>query len=306
MGESAGAALSNVIRGVQTLRTDFLQTLQTGPTDWVRHVMVQTSSDASEKYLFGGTAPIPRKWIDERRPGGLHAKIFDVVNERWENSLSVDIPSLERDKIGFFRMKIQEMGIRMVNLPIRLLNDFRLLGISEECWDGSTFYDEAHEFRKSGEQANKFAQTGVEDADVVIDYYVGKHAMLGWKDDQGEVDDAAASMWKPVIVYGQQMDAVMQRVFNTDTLVNGGRNPLYKAAELELNMRISGTGYCIDNLGKVVKPFGFQEEIPLRLSNTDPTDERAWNTGFIGFGTEWRGNVFFGDPSTSVLIGSLT
>jgi len=301
MGDSVGI----VLRGVQTLRTDFLTTLKEAPKIWSEHMMPNTSDGEKETQLFGGTAPKVRKWVDERQPGGLHAVTFDIVNERFENSISVDIPSLERDKIDFHRRNIKGLATRMMNYPFTGLANLRLLGATNLCWDGQPFFSTAHKFRGSGAQSNKLTQTGVTAANVATDFYLAEKASLTWKDDQGEIDDSAPYFTKWVIVHGFSMRQVLREVFETEDLSTGGKNPLYGKAELRLDPRITGNGWILENLGREVKPYGIQEEIPLRLSNTDPSSDEAFNRGSLKFGTEWRGQFFYGEPSCAILVGTL-
>lgn len=304
MGDSVQEG--NVLRGIVTLRDTFIKKLKGASFIFLEHMMVDKSDGASETHIAGSTAPTPREWISERKPSGLHVTTFVVENKRFENSISVDIPSLERDKIGYHQRAIGGLAIRMGNYPLRLLSDLRLNGGTGLCWDGATYYSTTHVWRDSGSNSNSISQTGVTEANVRTDYYRAREKRILWKDDQGEVEDGVAERLKPVIVHGLATVAVMDLVFNTEKLSTGGNNPTYQKAVTRVDPRITGNGFCFEDLGDEVKPFGLQEEVPVRLNNTKYDGEEAFDTGRIKFGTEWRGRGYYGEPSMSILVGALT
>lgn len=301
---------SNIVKNVASLRTEFLNKVKEAPATWMAAMMFVSAqgSDGSTSFAYASDAPKVRKWVDERMPVGIKSGKYTIIHERFENSISATTTALRRDNLGLIPASIRGMAVRAINFPNSILSQLRVKGADAKslCWDEAPFHYNAHSWGDSGAQPNKHAQTGVTVDAVTADYYTAEAAMLGWKDSRGEVDDNRLYELDLVVVHGLAMRQVMDKVFNSEKLSDGSSNPLYKKARTQLDLRITGNGWILENQGAEIKPYGLVEEFPLELTNTDVMSDKGFMRGEVSFGTEWVGNGFYGDPSWSHLVGALS
>lgn len=301
---------ANLVKNVGALRLEFLKTLKEGSPEWKSAMMLLDGSggDGTTNLPFASDAPKMRRWVDERMPATIRSGKYTVIHDRYENSLAFTKMALRRDNLGLAPTRIKDMATRARNFPLVLASQLRRQGAAAEslCWDESPFFYNAHVYEDSGAQSNKHAQTSALAAGVRTDFYVGKKARIGWKDSQGEVDDNAAIMLDLVVVHGLETLQVMDEVFQTERNADGSTNVTYQAARLQLDPRIVGTGWVLEDHGGIVKPYGLVEEMPVTLENSDVSSDEGFMRGEVRFGTEWVGSAFYGDPACAHLVGSIS
>lgn len=300
MGDVVGVLANAVTR----LKTDFIEAFLAAEATYLDAMLFSTSGNASEKYGWLGQSPQMREWKDERIPAGLSDWDYTILNKRFENSLAVDLPTLERDQTGAIRVRIQDLAGKAREYPHSLLSALRTGGTSGLCYDGQAFFANAHVEGSSGSQDNLLAQTGTTVANVKTDFNLATAAMEGFKDDRGVAPIGAQFVY--VVVCGPSMKWIMKEAFEQVILTAGGNNIYAGLAKVEIDRAITGNGWVLENRAGKMRGYILQEEKAVTLTNTDPTSDEAFMRGKVMFGTEWRGNAGYGDWRRCVLVGALT
>lgn len=292
-----------VVTNTATLKRDFIKAFEGAPADYLAAMLFAPSGSASEKYGWLGQAPNMREWKDERVPAGLRDWEYTIRNKRFENSLSVDVPELERDQIGAIRVRIGDLAVRAKDFPHGLLSTLRKSGATLLCYDGAAFFATTHSEGDSGTQSNKLSQTGATIDNVKTDFVAARTAMTAFKDDRGQKPVRVAL--DLVVVCSPAMEFIMREVFENPTLAAGGKNIYAGQARVEVDTGLSGNAWILENRAGMLRGFILQEELPVRLSNTDVTSDEAFMRGKVFFGTEWRGNAGYGDWRYAVSVGTI-
>jgi phage major head subunit gpT-like protein len=147
-----------------------------------------------------GAAPQMREWVDEKRAQGLGKYAWSVLIKRYEASVDVDMDTFNDARGNVYEPRFREMGRNAARLPYRLISALIRGGLTGLCYDGQYFYDTDHSEGLSGTQSNRLTGTGTSDSQIETDFYAAKSALLGFKDDQGEVlgpDDFRPLVWIP-------------------------------------------------------------------------------------------------------------
>ena len=106
--------------------------------------MVVESSTSEENYGWLGQFPDLREWIGDRVLKQLASHGFKIVNKKYESTVVVPREDVEDDRHGVYRPMFSEMGRVGRVHPDKML--FTLLGTGFDalCYDGETFFNDAH------------------------------------------------------------------------------------------------------------------------------------------------------------------
>lgn len=106
--------------------------------------MVVPSEAESETFGWLGQFPKMREWIGDRIIRNLSAHSYNIVNRKFENTVSVQRPVIEDDRYGVFAPIMQEMGRSAAEHPDELIFSLLAQGFTSLCYDGQYFFDTDH------------------------------------------------------------------------------------------------------------------------------------------------------------------
>lgn len=132
-----------------------------------------------------GASPQMRRWVDEKRAIGLAKYTIDVVVERFEATVEIDLDALRDARGNIYEPRIREIAQNGTRLPYNLVSELIRGGETGSAYDGQNFFDTDHSEGDSGAQSNELTGTGTSEAQITADYYSAKSAMMGFKDDKG-------------------------------------------------------------------------------------------------------------------------
>ena len=267
-----------------------------------------SSDSASETYEWVGQVPAMKEWIGARQAKGLETFGVTIKNLEYESTLEFTEKEMRRDKTGQLDIRISEQVKRAVAHKYKLLSALILAGESSACYDGEYFFDTDHEEGDSGVQSNDIevdisalpveihgtpSNPSIEEAKDVV--FKGIQQILGFKDNQGEPMNEDANQFVvlvPITLFQQFSSAATSAV-----LASGQTNDLAQFnVKVIPNVRLNAwtDKVVVIRTDGSVKPFIVQEEVPLRVSNTEKSGDYFFETNKQRFGTYWGGNTGYG------------
>src|SRR5205809_2883079 len=85
-----------------------------------------------------------REWVGDRVFNSQTTSEYTIKNKKWENSIEVDRPDIEDDKLGIYSPMIQSLGMEAKTHPDELVFAAMLAGFNTTCFDGQYFFDVDH------------------------------------------------------------------------------------------------------------------------------------------------------------------
>ncbi len=272
----------------------------------------------SEKYPWLGTTPSMREWIKERQINQPQAFDLQIVNKKFENTLTLPLDIINNDKTDQAQMLLSSLGdsypLWIVEMLAALINS----GTAVNAFDGVAFFGTNHNYGKSGNFTNVFnsaataAPTAVTALEAALAINKGIELMKAFPDDNGRAIKNEA-MSKVVLAYqaGTVNAAAIRTALTQSTLSSGAGsvdNPL-KGQDVAIIPVASGllsTGNTKFSLFRARDDQGksiiFQENVGERMVSviSDPNSEYVVkNDGWLT-GVKTVGNTGFGLPSDAI------
>ena len=282
---------------------------------WVNSLSLPINSDQeSEEHKWLGMSPVMREHIGPRLVHLLRDFGIKITNKDFEATIEVLLSEIRRDKTKQVMTRVNDLAARANSHGAKLLSDLILNGASTVCYDGQFFFDTDHVDGSSGTQSNKITtdisalavptdeqgsttDPGVKTMQKVI--LLAIQQMLGFKDDQGEPMNEAASeflVMVPTSLWATALNAISAGHFGggeNNVLANfGGFN-----ISLLANPRLTWTDQISvfrADMGDGVKPFIKQEEVPLNiLAQAEHSPEEFHKKRHL-YSIDWVGNYGYG------------
>jgi len=118
-------------------------------TTYKRVAMDVPSNTTQEDYGWLGSFPEMEEWIGERQLKNLKAFKYNIVNRPWVATVPVSKPDMEDDRLGVYKPMFSEMARSAAAHPDKMVYALLAAGFSELCYDGKTFFSDAHKVGKS-------------------------------------------------------------------------------------------------------------------------------------------------------------
>lgn len=261
------------------------------------------SDGADEEYGMLGSVPGIREWLGDRKFNTLRAAKFTIENKHWESSVAVKKTHIHDDRMGIYGPIIENLATRAVRHPDKLvLSDLVVNATSQTCLDGQYFFDTDHAWGDSGTQDNDKTDAIVDKDDPTVAEFKDclntmLNAMLGYKDDQGELlhDDAilgAGNEMKLVCLVPLKYRQVAIEATTAGIRIGGGdTNVVIVNADVVASAHLTGDYFDLYRVDTPVKPYIFQAREPL-ARRTKGLDDIEFKD--VKFMTEARYNVGYG------------
>ncbi len=298
--------------GTRDIIGTFFARLEADPAFAIINALAWFNRDTDqevEKYKWLGQVPMMREWIGGRKAKGFNDFGYEIQNRKYEATLAVAIPDMERDKTAQIMTRIQELA-QAANLnKWSLLAELIKLGGSKLCYDGQFFFDTDHQEGDSGVQSNSITYDVADPAiptakEMQQAIFNSISQMLMFKNDQGEPMNEFAKSFMvmvPILYFQSALAAV-----TATQLDQGETNPLSKLKENGYNIDVApaprlgvGVGPWTDKFATFrtdspMKPFIIQEEKPLSMKHLDETSEHAIKEDEVLFTVDSREGAGYG------------
>lgn len=113
-------------------------------TAWERIATRIPSSTAKNVYPFLGQWPKMRKWLDERTLKQLAASRYELVNDDYESSVTVERNAVEDDEYSLYSTLFEEAGAAAAEWPSDVVFQVLKGGKTGLCYDGKPFFATDH------------------------------------------------------------------------------------------------------------------------------------------------------------------
>ena len=283
-----------VLRGIKAA---FLQSLgvAAGMVQYPKYCQIVPSRAASEKYVFAGAFPKPRKWVDERQgAGGLVTFSYEITNERYEVTVEIDGDRLADDQVGIVLPWMQEAGMSIMLFRDEMFNTLREAGKSTACFDGQYFHYASHQMEAETAQSN-YVSAGSFDVTVDGQRKLFHDAMMRLKkmtDSKGRpgvVNSGSLPGLTVTIPADATLYELWQRVLFGKLIADGGGfqpvavdNQVKGLANLAVDPSLTDTNdLYIEVLGMPMKPYIFQEREKATVTILGTNSEHYVKTGNV-------------------------
>ncbi|MEL8055035.1 MAG: Mu-like prophage major head subunit gpT family protein [Pseudomonadota bacterium] len=135
-----------------TLNTHFQAGIDSVESEWSKIADLVNSTTSRETYGWLGDLPKMRRWIGDRRLKRIREKLYQLINDDFEDTIAVNRNKFEDNELGTFGTLASSFGRSVAELPDDLVFEALVLGYVTECYDGQNFFDTEHPV---GEGANQ-------------------------------------------------------------------------------------------------------------------------------------------------------
>jgi len=138
----------------QGLRAIYGETFEATVPEWMKVAMEAPSDTETEVYSWVAEVPGMKEWIDERSLEGLKQFTFNIKNKDWESTIAVDRNSMEDNKLGQIKPRIQDLAMAAKMHPDELVFALLAAGFAGTCFDGKYFFATDHPLADGSAQSN--------------------------------------------------------------------------------------------------------------------------------------------------------
>lgn len=271
------------------MNTRFMQAASEAPQTWRRIADFVSSDEGTETYPWLGGLPDPSEWTDERKRRKLAEYNWTIPNKEYELTVAIKRATLDDEKYGQLNNMAARLGRKFPSWFNKQI--FTLLNEADSTvgYDGQSLVDTDHSEGSSGTQSNK-GTTALSETS----YAAARAAMMGFKDDQGEIVGKVATL----LVVPPALE-VTARTIVAATTSNGGTNVLSGTAEVLVNpFATDANDWFLIDASEGDKPFILQERIALEVGF-----DKLWSRSEVEYGAYWRGA--FGVADWRSIYGSI-
>lgn len=130
--------------------TLFQNIYQDTPTYYQRIATETTSTTSTTRHPFMDRLQEMREWIGERQVQNIVARVQELTNRLFENTVRVKRTDLEDDNISLFAPLFTEMGRTAKIWPDKLVTDVLKGAEAIKSYDGQNFFDTSHPVNPEG------------------------------------------------------------------------------------------------------------------------------------------------------------
>lgn len=289
-----GAAIRAAATGFRALFTEGLELVTPQHAGWMDEVI---STGAQESYHFPEMLGDMREWIGDRYVEALNRQDYTLKNKEWEKTIAIPRAAFEDDSLGGYRSQVRNLGAVAKSHPDVLQAELLTGGFSAVGYDGVAFFASTHPM-KSGTQSN--VQAGALSESTFNSAMVKLLNMKNW---EGKPIDPLGVGGKPTLMVGPSNRVTAMEILQKEYVDGGDSNINYKAADLQINPRLTGTHWFLGVRGGTLRPLLLQmRRKPEFVSRDQVGDEDVFYKNQVVFGVDGRWNA--GYAFWQLMIGS--
>lgn len=248
----------------------------------LQNVLYDVTPTSSSAVNIATVSNVPgmREFKAERKHGVAEDSVVTIVPRTHEATLDVKREDIEDDNIGrvpaMVKMMTSKANRYYGSLAIAALE----LGFTAKLNDGQAVFSAKH--------GNLI--TGALSKETFTKAY---DALLAMTDSDGEPIFAMPTH----LIVGTKNRAAAEKILKATTGVNGETNTDYKAVELIVDPRISGTTWALVAAGDGIMPLTIAERVKVGapVAKTDLNSDRAFETDVFSWGLRGRFDAAFAD-----------
>ena len=280
----------NIVQLGRTFKAISMAQLEAQNPKWAIIAMLVTSTTSQNDYGWLNDIPGMREWIGERQVQSLSDSSYSIKNKSFELTVSVQRENIEDDNIGLYSPMFQQLGYAVAYSPDEIIFDLLRRGFEERCYDGKTFFAANHQV--GGKNFSNVSNKKLTEAE----FETALATMQSQRNDAGR--PLRVFMNKPKLLVGPSNRATALRIVGLPTLANGGANPNYQAAEIEIVPEFVGEAanfWVLADVTQPIKPLILQRrKEPEFVRKDDARDDNVFNQREFVYGYDDRKAAGFG------------
>lgn len=289
----------------------FQQALLKTPTFWQRYATEVPSGTRESHYGWIARIPRLRKWVGERTVHNLASRGYVIVNEPYEDTISISRPDVEDDQFGFFNMGTELLGMQTKLWPelqlVNMLQNGHTTGAAYQCFDGQPFFSASHPVNTDNAGQGTYSNYSASGLALTApNYQTARQTMMGYKGEDGN----PLAIIPDVLMVPPALETVGRQILNADFIAPaaalGGNatsvmqsNVLKGSADLVVNPHLAGqdTTWYLLCTQFPIKPLIWQlRQAPRFVAKVSPDDETVFRLNEYQYGVDARGNPGFSLP----------
>ncbi len=255
------------------------------------------STTKSQRHAWLDRIPGLRKWVGERVVNNLSARTIEVVNGKFEDTISIEREEFEDDQYGVYTPAVGMLGYQSGMWPDDMLLECIQAAKDTTTFDGQNFFDADHPIDPDDDtsdvQSNNFGL-----ALSAENYQTVRAKMQSYKGRDGK----PLGVTPTHLVVPPALEKTARTILNAEIIATqigdaaaAQTNVLKGTADVMVWPRLAGeddTWYLLD-LSKPVKPFVIQlRAAPEFQFLNRPTDPNVFMRDEYLFGVRARGAAF--------------
>lgn len=278
-----------------------------------KQIATESPSEGREThYAWMGRMPALRKWIGERKLNNLQARGYVIVNDKFEDTISVPRENIEDDQIGVFQLNSDGLGRAAKVWPDQIMATLIEAGTTQLGFDGQPFFTNAHPIdmdnSASSTYQNNFANSGTGGSAAfalsATNYATMRAAMMNYV---GE-DNVKLGIVGDVLMVPPQLEATARQILHADFVAPTGgfgmnaaqaqSNVFKGSADLLVNPFLTqADAWYLLCTKRAIKPFVWQlRSAPEFTYLTKAEDANVFLRDEYLYGVRARGNAGFSLP----------
>ena len=230
--------------------------------------------------------PGMREWIGEREIQALAAYDYLIKNKKFEMTIGVPRDDIEDDKYGVYTPLFSNMGEAAALHPDELVFGAMMEGFTAKCYDGLSFFNEAHKVGKetySNRSNKKLSRES---------YMEARAAIMSIKGDKGK----SLKLVPDLLVVSPALEEAAKLILEADQ-IDGTTNVLKGTAKLHVEPALAEHKdyWFLLCTNRFLKPFIYQLRKKIKfVSLTKETDENVFMLDEFLYGADGRSNAGYG------------
>ena len=258
---------------------------------WAPQIAFRVISDReTENYKWPGASGGLKEWKGNRKVVNPNKFEFTIRNKKFEDTMVLPLEDLRRDKTGFLRARVNEMGQKAAEHWQKLAS--LTIEANPVGYDGQTLYSATHD--ETGENqtnvlgatevpssniANVLLPTAEEMSAIILEIIGHQYTFV---DDQKEPTNGSARSFMFMVRSAAYWGAIAQAISAQN--LAGGQSNVLQAKMLELNLsvvlnpRLTASS---DNKIRIFRTDGSVKSLILQ-------DEEEMQTQLLGVGSDYE------------------
>lgn len=283
------------------IRTEMFKQLATPPVSRVApFTLMATSESAEESYLFIGTMPGVKEWIDKIQFGDFKDWEYTIKNKDWSNGILVDRNTINDSKktLGADLVNQITLGVNAwANFPDKLIKN--LLTANGNAFDGTAFFATSRPNIQGANAINNiYSGTGTTLAQLETDLKGAIVRLLSFENKEGEIINELDDL----VVYAPAhlMDSFNTLFISEKNAAGTNSNTLRNRVKpIKSLQSTSDNDWYLINIATPLKPFIYQSRKTPEFNMKDDPELK-----YIKYFATSRMNAGYGNPTAIVKVNN--
>jgi phage major head subunit gpT-like protein len=279
---------------------------------WDKFAMLSPSSSEGKIYSWLAELPRMRKWIGPKQVDNIVARAYQLINDDWEETFSIDRNKLEDDEWGVYTDMAKRQGDAAASWPDDIVTAALINGTTAQGYDGTAFFSASHPVDLTNSALGTYSNLNSSTPLTQANYAAGKAKMRSIKGESGKPLGILPTvlMVPPTleqtaleITKAQNITRVVQNVAGVENVAAAAPTNVYQGdVTVIVNERLiddTANAWYLFSTNRI-SPLVFQLRKGItRVQVVDPQNPQVFNLKQYTYGIESRGTAGYSLPFTA-------